>query len=95
MQIGSFKEIRVLTTLPLFHVQVCKIHECPIFNGNTIVLMTRWDIDTALFYKNKDCHEIITASIIDLVSEFKPLKHNITSLISVGGGGASMPKPLL
>jgi fatty-acyl-CoA synthase len=69
----------------------------PIFNGNTIVLMTRWDIDTALFYIKKykiKSWRSITASIIDLVSEFKPLKHNIASLISVGGGGASMPKPI-
>ena len=44
------KKSRVLTTLPLFHVTgMQNSMNVPIFNGNTIVLMTRWDIDTALF----------------------------------------------
>ena len=92
------KKSRVLTTLPLFHVTgMQNSMNVPIFNGNTIVLMTRWDIDTALFYIKKyriKSWRSITASIIDLVGEFKPIKHNIASLISVGGGGASMPKSI-
>ena len=92
------KKSRVLTTLPLFHVTgMQNSMNVPIFNGNTIVLMTRWDIDTALFYIKKyriKSWRSITASIIDLVGEFKPIKHNISSLISVGGGGASMPKSI-
>ena len=92
------KKSRVLTTLPLFHVTgMQNSMNVPIFNGNTIVLMTRWDIDTALFYIKKyriKSWRSITASMIDLVGKFKPLKHNIASLISVGGGGASMPKSI-
>ena len=92
------KKSRVLTTLPLFHVTgMQNSMNVPIFNGNTIVLMTRWDIDTALFYIKKyriKSWRSITASIIDLVGKFKPIKHNIASLISVGGGGAPMPKSI-
>ena len=69
----------------------------PIFNGNTIILVTRWDIETALYYIKKykiKSWRSITTAIIDLLSEFNPKKHNISSLISVGGGGASMPKTI-
>ena len=69
----------------------------PIFRGDTIVLMIRWNVDTALYliqkYKIKSWRSI-TTSIIDLLSEFDPNNHDLSSLVSIGGGGAPMPKKL-
>ena len=86
---------KVLTSLPLFHVTgMQNSMNVPIFRADTIVLMTRWDVETALHliqrYKIKSWRSI-TTSIIDLLSEFDPKQHDLSSLISIGGGGAPMP----
>ncbi len=69
----------------------------PILNGNTIVLMTRWDIETAFHLIKKykiSSWRSITTCIIDLVNSFNPKLHDISSLKSIGGGGASMPQKI-
>ena len=86
----------ILTTLPLFHVTgMQNSMNVPILNGNTIVLMTRWDTETALNlikeYKVSSWRSI-TTSIIDVVNSFNSELHDISSLLSIGGGGASMPQ---
>ena len=87
---------KVLTTLPLFHVTgMQNSMNVPIFRAHTIILMSRWDIETALRLIKKykvNSWRSITTSIIDLISHFDPNKHDISSLKSIGGGGASMPK---
>ena len=88
----------ILTTLPLFHVTgMQNSMNVPILNGNTIVLMTRWDIETTFHlikeYKISSWRSI-TTSIIDLVNSFNPKFHDISSLKSIGGGGASMPQKI-
>ena len=62
----------ILTTLPLFHVTgMQNSMNVPILNGNTIVLMTRWDIETAFHlikeYKISSWRSITTC-IIDLIN---------------------------
>ena len=88
----------ILTTLPLFHVTgMQNSMNVPILNGNTIVLMTRWEIETAfhLIKKYKICSwRSITTCIIDLVNSFNSKLHDISSLKSIGGGGASMPQKI-
>ena len=86
---------KILTSLPLFHVTgMQNSMNVPIFRADTIVLMTRWNVETALYliqrYKIKSWRSI-TTSIIDLLSEFNPKHHDLSSLISIGGGGARMP----
>ncbi len=86
----------ILTTLPLFHVTgMQNSMNVPISNSNTIVLMSRWDVQTALYLIKKykvQSWRSITASIIDLLGCFDPNKHDISSLKYIGGGGANMPK---
>ena len=92
------QQSNILTTLPLFHVTgMQNSMNVPILNGNTIVLMTRWDIETAFHlikeYKISSWRSITTC-IIDLVNSFDPKLHDISSLESIGGGGASMPQKI-
>ena len=87
---------RILSTLPLFHVTgMQNSMNVPIFNGDTIVLMSRWNVETALYFIKKyriKSWRSITTAIIDLITYFDPNKHDVSSLNSIGGGGASMPK---
>ncbi len=86
---------KILTTLPLFHVTgMQNSMNVPISRGDTIILMSRWDVNVALNLIKE--HKIqswrsITTSIIDLISAFNPKNHDLSSLISIGGGGAPMP----
>ncbi len=86
---------KILTTLPLFHVTgMQNSMNVPIFRGDTIILMSRWDVNEALYLIKE--HRIqswrsITTSIIDLISVFDPEIHDLSSLVSIGGGGAPMP----
>ena len=86
---------KILTTLPLFHVTgMQNSMNVPIFRGDTIILMSRWDVNKALYLIKE--HRIqswrsITTSIIDLISVFDSEIHDLSSLVSIGGGGAPMP----
>lgn len=84
-----------LTTLPLFHVtgMVHSMHT-PIYAGAAMVIMTRWDRDYAAkaIEKYGCTHWInISTMIIDFLSNSKLSHYNITSLQSIGGGGAPLP----
>ncbi len=86
----------VLCTMPLFHVtgMQCSMNQ-PIFRGATIVLMTRWDRDTAaeLIQRYKvDGWTNITTMAIDFLSNPELGRYDITSVKHIGGGGAAMPE---
>ncbi|WP_290596968.1 MULTISPECIES: long-chain fatty acid--CoA ligase [unclassified Archaeoglobus] len=85
-----------LATLPFFHV-TGMIHSmlAPIYTGATIVLITRWDRETALqaIEKYRCTHWVnITTMVVDLLSDPKITERDLSSLLVVGGGGAPMPK---
>lgn len=84
-----------LTTLPLFHVtgMVHSMH-APIYGGSAIVLLTRWNRRTALevIEKYKVTHWVnISTMIIDMLAEPTLADYNISSLLSISGGGAPLP----
>ncbi len=85
-----------LATLPFFHV-TGMVHSmlAPIYVGATIVLITRWDRETALqaIEKYRCTHWVnITTMVVDLLSDPKIAERDLSSLLVVGGGGAPMPK---
>ena len=89
-------ESRILATLPLFHVTgMQNSMNVPIYVGATIVLMTRWDRDVAiqLIEENKvSSWRSITASAVDFIALPDLEKRDLSSLVSIGGGGAQMPE---
>ena len=85
----------VLAALPLFHVTgMQNSMNTPLFTGATIVLMTRWNKDVAatLISRYRVAQwRAITTMIIDFISNPKVDTYDLSSLISVGGGGAQLP----
>lgn len=85
-----------LMTLPLFHVtgMVHSMH-MPIYSGGTMVIMTRWNRETAVeLIKQNQCTHwcAIATMIVDFVSNSKLKKEDISSLTYLSGGGAALPE---
>ncbi len=85
----------ILCSMPLFHVtgMQCSMNQ-PIRFGASIVLMTRWDRDTAAELIQR--HRIegwtnISTMAIDFLSNPNLARYDISSLKHIGGGGAAMP----
>ncbi|HEX7952483.1 MAG TPA: long-chain fatty acid--CoA ligase [Burkholderiales bacterium] len=86
----------ILCSMPLFHVtgMQCSMNQ-PIYFGATIVLMTRWDRDTAgaLIQRHKvEGWTNISTMAIDFLSNPKLADYDISSMKHIGGGGAAMPE---
>ena len=86
----------VLGSMPLFHVtgMQCSMNQ-PIYFGATIVLMTRWDRDTAgeLIQRHKiEGWTNIATMAIDFLSNPNLGRYDISSMKHIGGGGAAMPE---
>jgi fatty-acyl-CoA synthase len=86
----------VLCTMPLFHVtgMQCSMNQ-PIYQGSTIVLLTRWDRDTASEVIQR--HKVegwtnISTMAIDFLSNPELGRYDISSMQHIGGGGAAMPE---
>ncbi len=85
-----------LTTLPLFHVtgMVHSMH-MPIFSGSTMILVTRWNRETAVeLIKSQECtHWVAIATmIVDFLANPKLDPRDIATLTSISGGGAALPE---
>ncbi len=94
--VGMDENSVVLCTMPLFHVtgMQCSMNQ-PIYRVATIVLMTRWDRDTAaqLIQRYKvDGWTNITTMAIDFLSNPDLGRYDISSIKHIGGGGAAMPE---
>jgi fatty-acyl-CoA synthase len=86
----------ILGTLPLFHVtgMQCSMNQ-PIYCGATMVLMSRWDRDTAaeLIQRCKvDGWTNIATMAIDFLANPDLSRYDLGSLKHIGGGGAAMPE---
>jgi fatty-acyl-CoA synthase len=86
----------ILGSMPLFHVtgMQCSMNQ-PIYFGATVVLMTRWDRDTAgeLIQRHKvEGWTNIATMAIDFLSNPNLGSYNISSMKHIGGGGAAMPE---
>ncbi|GLH62291.1 long-chain fatty acid--CoA ligase [Parageobacillus sp. G301] len=85
-----------LVTLPLFHVtgMVHSMH-LPIFAGAAMVLLTRWNRDSAarLIEMYRCTHWVnISTMLIDFLANPSLSKYDISSLASIAGGGAPLPE---
>lgn len=87
---------RNLSTLPFFHVKrmVNSMH-VSIFAGGTMVIMTRWDRDTALrLIHEQRCTGWTTIStmIVDFLANPNLTAEDVSSLLFITGGGAALPE---
>ncbi len=86
----------ILTTLPCFHVTGMQGGmNSPIFWGATIVLMQRWDRETAARLIGRyqvDSWTCISTMAIDFLANPDVGRHDLSSLRAIGGGGAAMPE---
>ena len=89
-------EAVVLGVLPMFHLTGMQSNmNVPIQLGGTTVLMTRWDRDTAaeLIQRHRITGVVgITTMIVDFLANPNLGKYDLSSIIRIGGGGASMPE---
>ena len=85
-----------LGVLPMFHLTGMQANmNIPIQLGATSVLMTRWDRDTAaeLIQRYRITGVIgITTMIVDFLANPDLGKYDLSSIVRIGGGGASMPE---
>ena len=85
-----------LAVLPMFHVTGMQYNlNGAIYNGGTVVLLPRWDRDAAAICVERygvTSMALITAMVIDFMANPKLDGFDLSSLRSVGGGGAAMPK---
>ncbi|WP_165856418.1 long-chain fatty acid--CoA ligase [Marinobacter sp. JSM 1782161] len=84
-----------LSTLPFFHVTgMTGSMNSPIFSGSTSVIMTRWERNTAARlierYRITGWTNIVTMAV-DFLSNPELANYDISSLKTIGGGGAAMP----
>ncbi|WP_284037054.1 long-chain fatty acid--CoA ligase [Neobacillus sp. 114] len=85
-----------LAILPFFHVTGLQhLMNTPIYTGGTIIVMTRWDRDTAgkLIERYSCTHWICIATmLVDFLANPNLSGYNLKSLKSISGGGAALPK---
>ncbi len=92
---NSQHDVVQLVSVPMFHVtgmQVCM--NASIYLGATQVIMTRWDRRTAARLIER--HGItswrnIPTMVVDLLSDPDIEQYDLSTLKSIGGGGAAMP----
>ncbi|MBB6092237.1 fatty-acyl-CoA synthase [Povalibacter uvarum] len=92
---GGTPDTTQLVVLPFFHVTSMQGGmNGPLYHGSSIVLMCRWDRETAAElierYKLMSWTAIATM-VIDFLANPKLAEYDLSSLIQVSGGGAAMP----
>jgi fatty-acyl-CoA synthase len=84
-----------LTVLPLFHVTgMSGSMNGPLYAGATVVLLPRWDRETAALCMQRyrvNTWQAITTMVVDFLSNPKLSDFDLSSLRVVRGGGAAMP----
>lgn len=84
-----------LTVLPLFHVTgLSGSMNGPLYVGGTIVVLPRWDRDTAALCMQRyrvNTFQAITTMLVDFLSNPRLGEYDLSSLRVVRGGGAAMP----
>ncbi|WP_343618153.1 long-chain fatty acid--CoA ligase [Ralstonia sp.] len=85
----------LLSVLPLFHVTGMQSGlNAPLFSGATVVVLPRWDRDTAA--RAIERHRVtdwwsISTMVVDFLSNPKLGDYDLSSLRVMAGGGAAMP----
>jgi fatty-acyl-CoA synthase len=92
---GSHENIG-LCVVPMFHITgLVTVMHCSMYLGATVVLMPRWDRDYAgsLISRHRVTHWTnIPTMVIDLLGSPKFDQYDLSSLVTIGGGGAAMPQ---
>ena len=96
---SPFREDTILlSVLPFFHVTgMQNSMNAPILSGGTLVMMTRWDRDLAaeLIRRHRiTMFRAITTMLIDILNAPDSETYDLSSLTSLGGGGAAMPEAI-
>jgi len=85
-----------LAVLPLFHVTgMQNSMNAHVYGGSSLVLLPRWNRDAAFAAIAR--HRVtnlttVPAMIVDLITNYDPSRHDLSSLRVIGGGGAAMPE---
>jgi fatty-acyl-CoA synthase len=93
---GKHSDECVLSVLPFFHVTgMQNSMNMPLFMGATLVILSRWDREVAA--KLIARHGVtgwtaVPTIIVDLLSSPDLEAYDLSSLRSIGGGGAAMPR---
>jgi fatty-acyl-CoA synthase len=88
-------ETVALAVLPMFHVGGMQDMNATIQSGGTVVLLTRWDRECATRQIERagvTTFTAITTMLIDFLSNPGLDRHDLSSLMWLGGGGAAMPE---
>ena len=92
---GSAENV-VLTVVPMFHITgMVSLMHAAIRAGATLIIMPRWDRDLAgrLISHWRVTHWTnIPTMVIDLLASPNFAGYDLSSLVSIGGGGAAMPQ---
>jgi fatty-acyl-CoA synthase len=93
---NSSGEAVSLCAVPMFHITgLVSVMQATIYGGGTLVIMPRWDRELAgrLISRHKVTHwGNIPTMVIDLLASPSFEQYNLSSLVSIGGGGAAMPQ---
>jgi fatty-acyl-CoA synthase len=85
-----------LSVLPLFHVTgMAGSMNGPIYAGATMVLLTRWDREaaaTCIARHGVTVWQSIATMAVDFLSHPRVEEFDLSSLVTVRGGGAAMPE---
>lgn len=96
--LGSSPDSVQLAVLPFFHVTgMQNAMNGSLYLGSTAVLLPRWDRDVALQciarYKVTGT-QMISPMVVDMLSHPDIESFDLSSLTSIGGGGAAMPEAI-
>lgn len=87
-----------LATAPFFHVTGL-IHSflATVYAGGTMVIQRRWDpLEAARLVERHRCThwDNVPTMVVDLLSHAEALRHDVSSLKSIFGGGSAMPEAI-
>lgn len=95
---GRTQDDVYLSVLPYFHVTgMAGGLNGPMYNGATVVLLPRWDRNTAaqcIQQYRVTVWQVISTMMIDFLSNPRLGEYSLSSLQSVRGGGAAMPQAI-
>jgi fatty-acyl-CoA synthase len=87
-----------MAVLPFFHVTgMQNSMNSPIYTGSTIVLLPRWDrrVAAEMIKRNQvTVMSVVPTMVVDLLSSPELASFDLSSIRSMGGGGAAMPEAI-
>lgn len=94
--VSSQQDTVLLSVLPFFHVTGMEgSMNSPMFVGSTIILLPRWDRDTAAQCIERyrvNGMQLISTMVVDFLSNPKVGQYDLSSVTRISGGGAAMPE---